>query len=30
MLAGEPHSLPDFGDALAVQRIIEAMLQPDH
>jgi predicted dehydrogenase len=26
MLSGEPHTLPDFGDALAVQRIVEAML----
>jgi 1,5-anhydro-D-fructose reductase (1,5-anhydro-D-mannitol-forming) len=27
MLSGESHSLPDFADALAVQRTVEAMLQ---
>lgn len=26
MLSGDPHTLPDFADALAVQRVIEAML----
>jgi predicted dehydrogenase len=28
MLSGDPHTLPGFGDALAVQRRIEAMLNP--
>ena len=28
MLSGDPHTLPGFADALAVQRCVEAMLQP--